>query len=99
MNSQCDDTANDPDISKLEDQYSKQKQFFENFAWKVLLYDPLDRPLPNEEEPQSTKRDELLKIVETELTRIDGKQLKLPLCQEKYKKLQTMFDECEEECK
>ena len=60
------------------------------------MYDPLDRPLPNQEDPESTKRDELLKTVESELTRIDGKQLKLPLSQDKYKKLQMMFDECEE---
>ena len=63
----------DPDVTKLEKSYNKQKHFFENFAWKVVLYDPLDRPLPNEDDDQATKRDQLLKMIETETKRINGK--------------------------
>jgi len=44
-----------------------------------VLFDPLDRPLPSEDNNQSTTRDELVKMIEQDVKKINGKKLRLPI--------------------
>lgn len=39
------------------------KLFYNDFAAKLSVYDPLERPIPDEEEDQAIKRNELLDII------------------------------------
>ena len=52
-------------------QYEEQKQFFEEFANKLEIYDPLDRTITDFEE-MSIKRDELLDLINNQLKVING---------------------------
>lgn len=71
--------------------------FFTKYAAKVKIFDPLDRPTPNEEKDLATKRDALVKLIE-EMPAIPGKFLNVPLNNELHRKLEKMFDTEKEAC-
>lgn len=68
------------------------KEFFHKFAYKVEIFDPLDRPTPNDVEDHAIKRDLLVKRIEEEMPSMAGSQLFVPLNNEKYRKLQKLFE-------
>ena len=85
--------AQDDELEALE----KKRKLHGSFAEKVELYDPLDRPLPSEEEQQSVTTQELLgKIME--LKPIDGRLLNAPIPSKHLSFLDQMFRFSFEEC-
>lgn len=74
------------------------KEFFHKFAYKLEIFDPLDRPTPNQEEDHAIKRDALVKKIEEEMPAMLGSQLFVPLNNEKYRKLQKLFESELEAC-
>ena len=92
------DTSNQ-EYSKFETAYKLQEKFFENFAQSVVIFDPIDRKMLNDDEiNQTIPRDELVKKIEMEVKRVKGANLKLPIDPVRYKKILKMFDDCEQEC-
>ena len=71
-------------------QFEEQKQFFEEFAHKLEIYDPLDRTITDFEE-MSIKREELLDLIQTQLKEVNGQNLSLPLDHYHFQKLSDMF--------
>lgn len=63
------------------------KEFFHKFAYKIEIFDPLDRPTPNEEEDYAIKREQLVQKIEQEMPAMLGSELIVPLNNEKYRKL------------
>lgn len=74
------------------------KEFFHKFAYKIEVFDPLDRPTPNEEEDVAIKRDQLVHKIEEEMPAMLGSQLIVPLNNEKYRKLEKLFQTEKEAC-
>lgn len=74
------------------------KEFFHKFAYKIEIFDPLDRPTPNEEEDYAIKREQLVNKIEHEMPTMLGSELIVPLNNEKYRKLQKLFEIEMENC-
>ena len=74
------------------------KEFFYKFAFKLEIFDPLDRPTPNEVEDHAIKRDQLVKKIESEMPSMLGSELFVPLSNDKYRKLQKLFEQELEAC-
>lgn len=47
MNTYSDD---DSDLEKLDEEFNSMGEFYQDFADKIIIYDPLDRNLPNDED-------------------------------------------------
>lgn len=70
----------------MEDELKELEKFLFEFASKVVIFDPLDRPIPTEEqmelfeieEPWNIKRDDLLVKI-NELSGTQGIYLNVPL--------------------
>jgi len=41
-----------------------KRKFYDELVEKLVVYDPLDRPIPKETKDQSIRRDDLLDILE-----------------------------------
>lgn len=76
---------------------SQKRELYMNFAEKVELYDPLDRPLPSEDDVQSITTQELLQRI-NELTAIDGSLLNAPIPQKQMSFLDNLFKQAFEAC-
>lgn len=75
----------------LYKKYLDLKNFFSDFREKLVLVDPLDREICGaSEENQATSVRELVKLVH-ELPPLKGRDLFVPLNDEKYHKLLDMF--------
>ena len=74
------------------------KEFFYKFAFKLEIFDPLDRPTPNQEEDHAIKRDNLVNKIEKEMPSMLGSELFVPLSNDKYRKLQKLFEQELEAC-
>lgn len=60
----------------------------------------MDRPIPDEETDDMTKRDELVKILEVDMlpNAISGKMLQAPIMNEPYQRLMDMFEQANKVC-
>ena len=47
----------DQDASKQEEYFGELDEFYRQFAYKTIIYDPLDREIIYEGQDQATKRD------------------------------------------
>ena len=88
----------DQDQEEQLKEMNQIKEFFHKFAYKLEIFDPLDRPTPNEVEDHAIKRDQLVKKIEEEMPSMLGSQLFVPLNNEKYRKLQKLFESELEAC-
>lgn len=68
-----------------------------DFADKVEMYDPLDRPLPSEDDVQSITTRELLQRINN-LTAIDGSLLNAPIPHKQMSFLENLFRLGFEDC-
>ena len=73
------------------------REFFNKYAGTLKVFDPLDRPTPNAENDQATKRDQLVKLIE-DMPTIPGKFLVVPLSNKLNLKLEKMFETEKEAC-
>ena len=75
-------------------------EFYQKFADKTIAFDPMDRPIPDEETDDMTKRDELVKILEVDMlpNAISGKMLQAPIMNEPYQRLMDMFEQANKVC-
>ena len=66
----------------------------------MIAFDPLDRPIPNEDNNQMTTRDDLVKILEEDMAQhqISGYLLNAPMGNDIYDVLMNLFDKTEKEC-
>lgn len=53
----------DEDVSKQEQYFAELDEFYRQFAYKTIIYDPLDREILYEDEDQATKRDQFMKLI------------------------------------
>ena len=90
---------NDDDVQANENLQELSK-FYEKFAEKMIAFDPLDRPIPDEGNDQMTKRDQLVKILEEDMAQyqISGYLLNAPMGNDIYDVLMNLFDKTEKEC-
>lgn len=58
----------------------------------------MDRPIPNEQNDVAIKRDKLVSIIEEEMPKMLGSQLIVPLNNEKFRKLEKLFQTEKEAC-
>lgn len=58
----------------------------------------MNRPIPNEKNDVALKRDDLVKIIEEEMPKMMGSQLIVPLNNEKFRKLEKLFQTEKEAC-
>jgi len=63
----------------------------------LQAFDPLDRPIPNEDNDQMMKRDDLVQAIDG-MTPVGGYVLNAPMSNENYDKLENMFAEEEKHC-
>ena len=55
----------DEDKSEFENQFQKLQKFYQELASNLLIYDPLDRDIPNSEDNEAIRRKDLLdKLIE-----------------------------------
>jgi hypothetical protein len=75
-------------------------KFYNIFADKMIAFDPMDRPIPNEEQDQMTKRDELVDLLEVKMAdkAISGFMLQTPIMDETFDILMNLFDQSYKEC-
>ena len=102
------DTEGKSDLSEqIIDYDSKQEigkfeelgKFYEDFASKMLAFDPLDRPIYNADKvDQMIKRDQLVEILDN-MTPISGYVLNAPMSNDKYDNLISKFESAEKECR
>ena len=67
------------------------KQFFDHYVMSVHVFDPLDRQIPNEQQNQATKRDDIVAII-NDMPFIKGDQLIVPLKNHQLRNLNKMFE-------
>ena len=82
-----DQIAMNNDDKVAEDKLNQELvEFYKKFAEKIIAFDPMNRPIPDEEMDDMTKRDELVKILEVDMLpkAISGKLLQAPIMNEPY---------------
>lgn len=74
--------------------------FYEKFAMKMEAFDPMDRPLPSEDDDQAIKRDALVHKIEVEMAEhaIRSIDLNAPMSNESHIILMEMFTQTNKEC-
>lgn len=67
----------------------------------MIAFDPLDRNIPNEEQNQMMKRDELVDILENKMAdkAISGFMLETPMSDDTFDILMNLFDQADKECR
>ena len=75
------------------------REFYINFANLICIFDPLDRKIYNcdEDDDQTIKREDLVKRLQ-EIQPIKGSELKTPLSNEMYGKLEALLTAYEKKC-
>ena len=74
---------------KTDEQLEELQEFYNQIAYSFVIFDPLDRPIP-EDDDQATKRDEMLEMIE-ELPYMQGNDLSVPLSNKLYSQLEKMI--------
>lgn len=74
-----------------------QKEFLMKFASKLVIFDPLDRAIPNEDENCATSRDELVRIIE-EMAPSTNVICNVPMTNSLYEKIQNQITEENQAC-
>lgn len=66
----------------------------------MIAFDPMDRPIPSEDNDQMMKRDELVDILENQMKdkAISGFMLQTPMMDETFDILMNLFDQAHKEC-
>ena len=66
--------------------------FLDSFSESLIIYDPLNRPVPSPEDDQTTKKDDFIELIKKMKT-IPAKNLKAPFTQQIYQKFLKMIDQ------
>ena len=63
-------------------------------------FDPMDRPIPSEDNEQAIKRDDLVQRVEVDMAEasISGYMLNAPMSNESHEILMDLFEQTDKEC-
>lgn len=102
-----DDGEASTDVSQENDDQKESNimitelsKFYEYFANKMEAFDPLDRPIPDEDNEQAIKRDELVQRIEVEMAEasISGYMLNAPMSNESHEILMDLFEQTDKEC-
>lgn len=74
--------------------------FYEEFANKMEAFDPMDRDIPAEDNPQGIKCADLVQRIEVEMAEaaISGYMLNAPMSNESHDILMDLFEQTDKEC-
>lgn len=76
----------DADEEKMMKVFSQMEEVFSKFANNSVMYDPLERKIPNEVLNEGIKRDDLVHQI-GDLKRISGKNLHMNMDNKLYKEM------------
>lgn len=76
---------------EIDEYFDELSIFYKKFSDNLVVFDPLDRPLPDEDSDDAIKRDELIKKLE-DMPGIMGFALNAPISKERSSLLDKMFD-------
>lgn len=79
------------DSSNNEQHFEELRQFYKQFTQRIIVFDPLDRPIPDEENDEATKNADLIKML-NEMPAVFGFALNAPMSKEKSVLLDKMFE-------
>lgn len=79
------------DPEGLNKRYDELKNFYQKYTENLVVFDPLDRPIPDEDNDQALKRDDFVKKL-NEMPAILGFALNAPMSKERYNLLEKMFE-------
>lgn len=86
------------DNEELSDQFKVQNQFYEDFAEKLIIYDPLNREIKDASgQSMTVKQAELLSIIKA-LAPFDTSGLKVPISTKVLDEVEKLFSVLKEKC-
>ena len=85
------DQENITDPNEMSSHFEELSQFYKQFSHNIVVYDPLDRPIPDEDNDEAIKRDDFIKKLD-EMPGIYGFALNAPMNKEKSQLLERMFE-------
>lgn len=97
MNMFSTPNPDDVDDEKMMNIYNQMEDVFAKFSNNCVMYDPLERTVPNEVLNEGMKQVDLVNQI-SELKRISGKNLHMNMDNKLYKEMQDMFNQHEQEC-
>lgn len=90
------DQGKDHQNNSKHDNIHQLKQFYTEFASKLQVYDPLERPIPNKKKDQAIKRDQLLDLM-LQTKMVSHKKVEMPMTNSIHIFLNQMFDSIKKE--
>ena len=76
---------------EAQSHFDELSNFYKTFTQNMVVFDPLDRPIPDESCDEAAKRDDLIKKLE-EMPGILGFALNAPMSKERSQLLDRMFE-------
>ena len=76
---------------EAQSHFDELSNFYKTFTQNMVVFDPLDRPIPDESYDEATKRDDLIKKL-NEMPGILGFALNAPMSKERSQLLDRMFE-------
>lgn len=86
----ADDETPNPE-EDMNNHFEELNNFYKNFTQSLSVFDPLDRPIPDESYDEAVKRDDLIKMLD-DMPGIPGFALNAPMSKERSQLLDRMFE-------